>query len=87
MYALSEENVQKGNLRETFFANQLKESHIIQFAEKGDFLVDGKYTFEIGGRGKGSKQIKDTDNSYIASDDIEYGYQNKIPLWLFGFLY
>lgn len=87
MYALSEENVQKGNLRETFFANQVKESHIIQFAEKGDFLVDGKHTFEIGGRGKDSKQIKDTDNSYIVSDDIEYGYQNRIPLWLFGFLY
>lgn len=87
MYALSSETVNKGNLRETFFANQLKQNHVITYTNLGDFLVDNKYTFEIGGKSKNNKQIKDVSNSYIAADDIEYGFGNKIPLWLFGFLY
>jgi hypothetical protein len=74
-------------LRESFFANQLNYRHSLNYAEKGDFLVDGKYTFEIGGKGKGQKQIKDLPDAFIAANDIEYGFQNKIPLWLFGFLY
>jgi hypothetical protein len=51
------------------------------------FYTEEKYTFEIGGKDKGYKQIKDIENSYIAADGIEVGYGNKIPLWLFGFLY
>ena len=87
MYALSFQTIQKGNIRETFFANQLKESHRIQYAEKGDFLADQTYTFEIGGKEKSSKQLEGIDNAFVAADDIEYGFGNKIPLWLFGFLY
>ncbi|HLR37881.1 MAG TPA: hypothetical protein VK084_07540 [Chitinophagaceae bacterium] len=49
-------------------------------------MVD-KYTFEVGGKGKTSKQIKDIPHAFIVADDIEIGYRNKIPLWLFGFLY
>lgn len=86
MHALSA-NVDKGNDRETFFANQLKEKHDITFSGQGDFLIDGRYTIEVGGKNKTFDQIKDIPNSYIASDDIEYGHGNRIPLWLFGFLY
>jgi hypothetical protein len=50
-------------------------------------LIDGKFIFEIGGKDKTQKQIKDLNNAFIAADDIEYDYQNKIPFWLFGFLY
>ena len=87
IYALAFENIEKGNVRETFFVNQLKESHRIQYTDIGDFLIDGKYTFEVGGKKKGQKQITDVQNAFIAADDIEYGFNNKIPLWLFGFLY
>jgi hypothetical protein len=54
---------------------------------KSDFLIDKRYTFEIGGKAKTSKQIEGITNSYIAADGIEYGFANRIPLWLFGFLY
>ncbi len=87
MYALGPGEVNKGNLRETFFANQIRQQHSGSYTAKGDFLIDGKYIFEIGGKDKTRKQIKDLNNAFIAADDIEYGYQNKIPLWLFGFLY
>ena len=59
----------------------------VVFSGTGDFLVDGKYTFEVGGKGKGFNQIKDVPNSYVVNDDVEIGIGNKIPLWLFGFLY
>ena len=59
----------------------------IYYVNKGDFLVDEIYTFEIGGAKKSFNQIKDIENSFIAFDDVEIGHGNKIPLWLFGFLY
>jgi hypothetical protein len=65
----------------------LSYKHLVEYTKQGDFRVDWMYTFEIGGPQKTKKQIKDLENAFIASDDIEYGYQNKIPLWLFGFLY
>jgi len=86
-YALSDENTDKGNLRETFFLNQLSQNNIVTYPKKGDFLVDDKYLFEIGGKDKTNKQIAGIENAFIAADDIEYGFKNKIPLWLFGFLY
>ena len=58
-----------------------------KFIEKTDFLVNNLYAFEVGGKDKTNKQILNIENSFIAADGIEYGYQNKIPLWLFGFLY
>lgn len=87
MFLLVNDQANKGNLRETFFVNQLSYKHQLNYAEKADFLVDNTYTFEIGGKDKAQYQIKDTENAYIAADDIVYGFQNKIPLWLFGFLY
>lgn len=86
-YALGKENTNIGNLRETFFYNQLRVVSKISSAEKGDFTVDNEYTFEIGGKGKDFSQIAGIKNSYIAADNIEIGFGNKIPLWLFGFLY
>lgn len=86
-FLLSRENTNIGNLRETFFANQLVHRHQLNYTDLGDFLVDQKFTFEIGGRDKKAKQIELVPNAYVVSDDIEYGFENKIPLWLFGFLY
>lgn len=88
MYAIaSRDNIQRGNLRETFFVNGLTPVSQVTIADSGDFTIDGSFTFEIGGKGKGFKQIKDMENSFLALDDIETGIGNKIPLWLFGFLY
>ncbi|MDQ6986170.1 MAG: AAA family ATPase [Sulfurimonas sp.] len=76
-----------GTARETFFLNALSLNHNVTYPKKGDFLVEDKFLFEVGGRNKGFNQIKDIDNSFIAYDDVEIGHGNKIPLWLFGFLY
>ena len=77
----------EGTVRETFFMNQMLKSFEVKTSKKGDFFIDGKYTFEIGGSKKGFAQIADVADSYIAADNMELGYGNKIPLWLFGFLY
>jgi hypothetical protein len=61
--------------------------HQITIPKKGDILIDNSYLFEIGGKNKTFKQIKDIPNSFLACDDIEIGYGAKIPIWLFGFLY
>jgi hypothetical protein len=87
IYVLGRENVEIGSIRETFFANQLRKDHQINLAEKGDFLIDEKYTFEIGGSNKKTKQITGLENAYVVRDDLEVGALNIIPLYLFGFLY
>ncbi len=79
--------VNEGTLRETFFVNQLRQAHSVMLPQKGDYIVDGLYTFEVGGAGKTFKQIKDVPDSYLALDEMEYGSGNAIPLYLFGFLY
>jgi hypothetical protein len=76
-----------GTLREVFVASMLQSRHQLEVAKKGDFLVDDTYLFEVGGKKKSFKQIKDIKNSFVVSDDVEIGSGNKIPLWLFGFLY
>ena len=86
-FALGENNPNEGNLRETFFFNQLNVVNKVCAAVKGDFTVNKKYIFEVGGKGKKFTQISGIPNSYIAADDIEMGFGNKIPLWLFGLLY
>jgi predicted AAA+ superfamily ATPase len=87
MYALNPSNSNIGIVRETFFMNQLSQIHQISLPNRGDFLIDNQYTFEIGGKSKGKKQIQSVEMSYIAKDDIEIGSGINIPLWLFGFLY
>ena len=86
MYALSP-RADIGSVRETFFMNQLSQSHELSYPKAGDFLVDGRYLFEVGGKGKTFSQIKDIPDSYLAVDDTEIGRGARIPLWLFGMLY
>ncbi len=87
LHAIGSVLVNKGNERETFFYNQVNNVYKVEYSAVGDFLVEGKYIFEIGGKAKSKKQIKAVKNSYVAADMLEYGFENKIPLWLFGFLY
>ena len=87
LYALTYSDVNPGNIRETFFANQMNVLHKLATTKQGDFIVDNIYTFEIGGSNKSFDQIKDLANSFIAIDDIETGFGNRIPLWMFGLLY
>lgn len=95
MYAIADE-VNTGTLRELYFVNQLRNAYSIhpqliestvELAGSGDFLVKGRHTFEIGGRKKGFKQVSGVEDAFVVADDIEVGFKNKIPLWLFGFLY
>ena len=86
MYAYAT-NPNIGTVRETFFLSQLAVDHSVAYPAKGDFLVDGKYLFEVGGRKKSFEQIKDVADSYLAVDDTEIGHHNRIPLWMFGLLY
>lgn len=86
-YALSPDQANIGNIRETFFLNQVSVHHKLEYIDESDFLVDQQFIFEVGGKSKNDKQIKNLKQSYLALDDIEYGIGNKIPLWLFGFLY
>lgn len=77
-----------GSIRETFFFNQLRNAgHRVNLSLTGDFLVDETQTFEVGGKNKTQKQITNTPNAYIAMDETEAGIGNRIPLWIFGFLY
>ncbi len=85
LYALG--YADKGKARESFFAAMMSVQHEIAYPIKGDLIVDGRYLFEIGRSTKGFTQIKNIPDSFVAADDIEFGYANKIPLWLFGFLY
>ena len=87
IYALTKkEKVEIGNVRETFFMNQLRVVDEPVTSPVSDFLV-GERTFEVGGRNKKQKQIKDVENAFVVKDDIEYGGLNIIPLWQFGLLY
>ena len=86
IYVLAPKRADIGNVRETFFMNQLRIVGDVMCSPVSDFLVDGM-TFEIGGRKKGQKQISEIDNAYVVKDDIETGFANVIPLWAFGLLY
>jgi len=87
MFTLSDQQPDKGNIRETFFINQLKQGNQISASKDVDFIVNEKFHFEIGGRNKTKRQIINLGNSWIIKDNIEIGSGNVIPLWLFGFLY
>lgn len=77
----------KGAVRETFFNNQMRYVTSLALDRSGDFRLNRRYVFEVGGRKKGFTQIKDLPDSYVAADDLETGFGNKIPLWMFGLLY
>lgn len=86
MYVLSPENIDKGNLRETFFLNQMRVKYPVTASQKADFEI-GNYIFEVGGKNKNQKQLDNNPDGYIVKDDIEFGYRNVIPLWAFGLTY
>jgi predicted AAA+ superfamily ATPase len=87
-YTLSPGNADKGSIREAFFLNQVKNAkNTVHLPDAGDFLINGQYTIEVGGKDKAFKQTNNISQSYIAADDIETGFGNKIPLWLFGMMY
>jgi len=86
-FALSNTQPNIGNIRETFFLNQIKQQHRVRYSEKVDFTVNETYWFEIGGKNKGKSQLVGLDNAYLVQDQIAIGVGNTIPLWLFGFLY
>jgi len=86
-YSLAEEGVQIGTVRETFFLSQLRPSNKIALPKQGDFILNGKYTVEIGGKGKDRKQIRGIKNAWLVRDDIDAPAKNVLPLWMFGLLY
>ena len=81
------ESCEAGTVRETFFANQVSTHYPLNISKQGDFIILDKYIVEVGGKEKGFDQIKDIKESFIAADDLLVGKGNKIPLWVFGFLY
>lgn len=81
------ENSEIGTARETFFANQVASHYPLHISKQGDFVISKKYTIEIGGKDKSFEQIKELPDSYVVADNLTIGTGNKIPLWLFGFLY
>ncbi len=87
LYLLSDNLPNIGTVRETFFLNMVSQSHRVNYPKTADFLVDGRWLFEIGGKSKTKKQVAGKQDAFIAADDIEIGFGNKIPLWLFGFSY
>lgn len=87
MYAISDKQVDKGNLKETFFLQNMPHEYHVSLPEKGDILVNDEYLFEIGGKNKTKKQIQGYEKAFDVKDDIEVGVFNTILLWLFGFQY
>ena len=86
IYTMTSENANIGNVRETFFFNQTRLNLEVVSSKVSDFQI-GKYTFEVGGKKKGLKQVKDVENAYIVRDDTEYASGQFLPLWSFGLLY
>lgn len=86
VFALEKENQNTGNLRETFFLNQTRLNHQVTSSAASDFKI-GDLEFELGGKNKGEKQLKNVEKGYLVKDDIEIGFLNTIPLWHFGLMY
>ena len=86
MFAIGEDKPNIGNIRETYFFNQMRLNYKVLSSDVSDFKI-GKYTFEVGGKNKTRKQIANLENAFVVKDDIEYGFLNTIPLWAFGFNY
>ena len=87
MYAFHPDRPNEGAIRETFVLNQIRYQHEVYDPENGDFLVDRKFTLEVGGKGKNKRQIAGLDHAFVIADNLDFAVDNKIPLWLFGLLY
>lgn len=86
-YCLNTSTQNQGSIRESFIVNQLNPKHKIELSARADFLIDEKYTLEVGGKNKSKRQIAGIPDSFVVADDLEVAVENTIPLWLFGFLY
>ena len=86
MYAMAGVKTDIGNVRETFFQNQMRVEYDISVSRVSDFRI-GDYTFEVGGKNKGQRQIESIQNAFVIKDNIEFGNANIIPLWHFGLTY
>jgi predicted AAA+ superfamily ATPase len=87
LYALSTEE-KIGTIRECFVVNQLSAKHTVEYGKtQGDFKIDGKITFEVGGKDKSFEQIADIPDSYVLADSMMFPIGKKLPLWIVGFLY
>jgi uncharacterized protein len=86
LFALSEKFPESGTVRETYFNSLVKVSHTVQYSPSVDFLVDGQFHFEVGGKNKSNKQVRD-EKTWIVKDDLEYPVGKSLPLWVFGMLY
>ena len=86
IHCIANEKSNLGNIRETFFLNQIRVRNEVFDSAVADFQI-GENTFEVGGKSKGIRQIKGIQNGFIVKDDIEYGQFNTIPLWHFGLTY
>lgn len=86
IYSLANDTSNIGNIRETFFLNQMRVKHNVVSSSISDFMIND-LTFEVGGKNKEQKQIKDIDKGYIVKDNIENGFLNVIPLWQLGLTY
>lgn len=86
IYSLANDNSNAGNIRESFFLNQLRVKYDVIVSPVADFMI-GDFTFEVGGKNKGLKQIQGIEKAFVVNDDIEMGYLNTIPLWQFGLTY
>jgi predicted AAA+ superfamily ATPase len=87
LYTLAENQVEKGNLRETFFQSQVSPVVKTELPTRGDFLLANSYTFEVGGKDKSGKQISGLKNAWVVKDDLEYASGKSLPLWMFGCMY
>src|SRR5699024_5762178 len=85
-FSLAKENPNAGNIRETFFLNQLRMNHQVSSSLLADFKID-TMDFEVGGKNKGLKLIKNAENGYVVKDNLESGFLRTIPLWHFGLMY
>lgn len=86
-YAISNNQPDTGNIRETYFLQHVSVNHEVSLPPKGDFVINQTHLFEIGGANKTNHQIKAIPNAFIVKDNIETGVLNTIPLWLFGLMY
>jgi predicted AAA+ superfamily ATPase len=87
LVALAEQQSNIGSVRETFFLSQMLPLYKVNLPQQGDFFINGKYTFEVGGKGKGQKQLSGLENAWVVKDDVEFPMLKMIPLWMFGLLY
>ena len=87
LYALSSQ-INLGTIRECFVVNQLSPQHVVEYGkDKDDFKIDGKITFEVGGKEKSFQQIANVANSYILADNLDFPIGKKLPIWLIGLIY